>query len=424
MNRQTNQSDQLLKEIQNMLNSSCRHKHFNADAVFLIPSPYSKDLSRIILIYQDNSEISSIDRKETTGDRYIFFRINEIYSMILEKNIFLYYWFQYAIPIYDHVGIVPVILSSLKPIHSYNRDINKIYYYKYENLLSIKFYGITCFKSFITNIIFPLCSILSEVMDKCSLIVAGDTQQNNIQNNYGLISLYSKKIDMSEIKSLIQKSLYQNYIEWDLARIEFPTCSLFSGLLNFSNTIAELSLDLLSNISNFFMQDNISNEWSLGYSASKLISIYIIMGKNLFHDINNFMECNDLIITKMLDSIVSEYSVKHISFEQSDAVLKKTILEYNQLSQQNATSLFENYLEELRLWNIIATDDEVVQTLNCQLTNILNVFRESYLINNCNNKLCEYFFELYKSTLSIYRIPVYFHAYIPYCIKFIYNHAI
>lgn len=424
MHRPINQLNQLYKEIQHTINYCCKHKHFNADAAFLVPSLFSKDLNRIILIYQDNSEIPTINSRVIKKGHCTFFKISTIYSMILEKDINIYNWFQNAIPIHDKTNIIPVILSALKPIYDYNMKAIDTSCSKKGNILSIKFYGISSFQKFISATVFSICSVLDEVMKRCCLIVTGDIQQNDIQNNYGVISIYFREIDLVEIKPLLLKFLYNKYTELELYRIEIPNETLFSGLFTFSDEIAEYSMELLSNISNSLIQNNISNEWSLGYSVSKLLYLYIIIGKSLFPDMNNFLECNDITMSYMLESVISEIAMHHISFEQSDTVKKKIMVEYNQLAEFNATSIFENYLEELNSWNTIITDEEEQQSINRQLKNILTVFKDSHFTNNYNHILYSYFTELYNSILSIYRIPKYFYSYIPYCIKYIYNHAI
>lgn len=417
------------RDISIAVNYCKAHDFFYASSVFIlkVKSVSCCKLS-ICLIFMNNSSKHQIEKTIESEYDFIYFSVQDIFTMILQRDLQIDLLFTGAIPLLDKANIAPKIYSSIIPIRLFNKYVmdKKIHLdssiTKANKSFSILFYNVDDPQSFINKTFLPLCVVLKEQMVNCRFNILWGADYNAISCSVE-VRFFSDKILSSDIIKILQVYLYKNVSELQLGRVRIPYYSQQLFFESMSKPIEDKTNNILCVLSEDFL-DLLSNGGATDNKRmTMVVYYYIIAAKSFFFSEKEFLDTNELILAEMLDESISPFSKSVLNHQMISDAHDKLLREYRILTDRIKVDLWGNYSELFEDWTYINSDDNIVLR-SLHTMGKIRRYVNNFQVKNEANVVTRYFVEFYKLLILSWNIPCYYRAYIPFCVKMLTSYEV
>lgn len=407
--------------------SYCKERnYFYASSVFLLRVKFpSYNGLCICLIYNDRTKIEKIVKSKY---HFICFSVQDIFTMMLQRDIQIVVLFSSAIPLLDKANIAPKIYSSLTPIKLFNKFYMNMSLCTESRMtetnesFSILFRNVDDPQSFINKTFIPLCLVLKEQLANCRFNILWEADYSGI-NCSAELRFFSDKILVDDLINKLQIYLYKNVSELQLGQIKLPYYNQQLFLKNIPKCIRDITNNILCALSEDFIELISTGGATDNKRITMVIYYYIIAAKSFFSSEKEFLVINEFLLAEMLDEGISPFSKYILNHQIVSDVHDKLWREYRILSDRTKVELWGNYSELLKDWSYIDNDDDTVSISLQAMKKIRNSINNDEVINE-TDFTTRYFVEFYKLLILSWNIPCYYRAYIPFCVKYLMSYEI
>lgn len=410
------------KDILFLVDYCKENSFFFASSVFV-----SKDCDsyKICLIYQNFDELR-IRTKQLQSPYHIeLFVVQNILTLILQRDIRLLSLFTDAIPLRDNANIAYKIYTSLNPISLYNTSLksekhyDEVFVSDANQSISMLFCDIENVSLFIGKTLLPICFILRKELINASICIMWYPKFNGTSQTAEL-TILSDKLNFIDTVDKLQAYLYNNVSELNLGKIILPYNGA-SYLKSFcSNKVRGYVSTMLCFLSEMLLEKYSINDLSEKERVTYILYYYIIIAKAFYPNKHDFISANQLVLNEMLHESTSFFTRSILDHQVVSTFCEKLLLEYQILSDQLRSDLWNNYAVVLREWEFIDKDPDS-----------LDIYYAAKNISNSIHDQLEYssgasdsFIEILKMITTCWNIPNYYKAYIPFCVNYIVNYEI
>lgn len=405
-----------------------KHEFFYASSVFITEIKTNESqIMAICLIYTDKTaQKKYYNPMGRCNYDFVVLSVQDIFAMLLQRDQRIVSIFSHAIPLIDEAKIAAQLYSSLTPIKLYNKFSvnekikNRTSKSKSNKSFSILFRDIEDRDNFLIKTFIPLCGVLKKHLASCRFHIIWKSRCNGSCKTVEISIFFDKKIAESNI-TLLQKFLYRNLSELQLARVDLP----FSGhnaLLDAlpkitcnktNNILCDLTEELLVRFTNTVLQDN--------EKVTNIIYYYIVAAKSFFSSKSEFIITNNIVLEALVDESISSFTRSILEHQVLFDVRDKLLREYKCQSDKNKAELWANYVELLDDWDYLPNSDQVVMSLQSmnEIRSQLNQQKEKD-----DDLATFYFLEFCRLMFQCWDIPCYYRAYVPFCIKYLATYEI
>lgn len=417
------------RDISNAVNYCKAHDFFYASSAFLLKAKsISSCKLSICLIFMNNNDKQKIKKTVKSEYEFIYLSVQDIFTMILQRDLQIDLLFTGAIPLLDNANIAPQIYSSITPIKICNKYVisEKMYINssmtEADNSFSMLFYNVDAPQSFINKTFLPLCVVLKEQMVNCRFSILWKTDYNAVSCSVE-IRFFSDKILANNIIKTLQVYLYKNVCELQLGRIRIPYYSQQHFFESMSKPIKDKTNNILCVLSEDYLYLLSNGGATDTKRMTMVVYYYIFAAKSFFFSESEFLETNELILGEMLDEGISPFSKFVLNHQMVSDARDKLLREYRIISDRTKVDLLGNYSELFDDWTYINSDDDIVLR-SLHTMGEIRRYVNNYQAKNEFNVVTRYFVEFYQLLILSWNIPCYYRAYIPFCVKYLLSYEV
>ncbi|GEM_PF-5275261 len=345
---------------------------------------------------------------------YLLLKKDAIYAAIFTKTIC----------IVDKLGMARELLLGVevmdKPIYGLENNLSlnqiekamsSIFQKERENEFCVRFCNVSDTKSFYSNIFYPLANEIKDTLSNCNLLFQYDTDGR--QKNINVSFFFIKEQNIGKLVEKLQMFLYNHSPEYQLQSIHIPYVREHNSIEHFGKEIWEITTSALSTIQYPAISETNIEKDEIESLITHLIVIYILTAKFFYQDIDAFYKVNNQLYEHLLHEHASDVCSYALNVLQWHAIIGKIEREHNNLSKQNMKSLYSNYTEMLKAWDM---KEQIGFDLYQEKLFLLckKIKEQGIGIKNKDSIFISYT----ELLLNSYDIPAYYKAYIIYTIKF------